>query len=339
MAGGETAVLVVGGGAIGGVIAALLEGTVGRVVVLDPAAEHVARMRDPGLRVGLDGGERVVRVVRLDARARAQELDEDFDLALVTVKAAHLEAALTPLAAAGVARAYVSLGNGLVHDRIGALVGEDRLIVGVVEWGATNLGPGRVARTSPGGFVVGEPDGRVRDRTRLLAGVLAAVGPVKMSENAVGTVWSKLLVNSTMSALGAASGLLTGEVLADADGRRAAVGLWREGCAVAAASGVRLEPVWGEDPVALVAGDDAGARLQRTFAPVAGTKASMLQDLERGARPEVAVINGAVAARAGELGVPAPLNARVAEIIEAIARGERAGGRDVFVTIARRRET
>ena len=324
----RASVLVVGGGAIGGVTSAMVAGTVERLVVIDAATEHVARMRDPGLWVGLPGGD---RVVQLDAATDAQALRgaAPFDFALVTVKAVHLEAALTPLA--GIADVFVSLGNGLIHERIGDLVGTDRLIVGVVEWGATNLGPGRVARTSDGGFVVGEPDGRTRGRTRRLAEVLAAVGPVVVSENVVGTVWSKLLVNSTLSALGAASGRLTGEVLADPAGRRAAVALWREGCAVAAALGVRLAPVWHEDPVALVADDgSAGERMARTFAPVAATKASMLQDLERGVQPEVAVINGALAAAARRAGVPAPLNERMTELIEAIARGERQAGPDVF---------
>lgn len=321
-------VLVIGGGAIGGVTAALLAGRVGRVVVLDPAAEHVARMRDPGLHVVLDVGE---RTVRLDARASANELHGRFDLALLTVKAAHLEAALAPLVARDAADAYVSLGNGLVHDRIAPVVGPERLVVGVVDWGATNLGPGRVARTSGGGFVIGEPDGAIRPRTRLLAAALTAVGEVRLSDNVVGAVWSKLLVNSTMSALGAAAGMLTGEVLADPLGRRAALALWREGCATAAASGVRLEPVFGVDPGWLAGTED---RLERTFAAVAQTKASMLQDLERGVRPEVAVINGAVVARARETGVAVPLNERVTAIVEAVARGDRRSGRDALAELA-----
>ena len=48
----------------------------------------------------------------------------------------------------GLARAFVSLGNGLVQDRIAAIVGEENLVVGTVEWGATNLGAGHLARTT-----------------------------------------------------------------------------------------------------------------------------------------------------------------------------------------------
>ena len=45
----DARVLVVGGGAIGGITAAKLAGEVRRVVVLDTNEEHVARLRDPGL--------------------------------------------------------------------------------------------------------------------------------------------------------------------------------------------------------------------------------------------------------------------------------------------------
>ena len=45
----DASVLVVGGGAIGGITAAKLAGEVRRVVVLDTNEDHVARLREPGL--------------------------------------------------------------------------------------------------------------------------------------------------------------------------------------------------------------------------------------------------------------------------------------------------
>jgi 2-dehydropantoate 2-reductase len=60
------------------------------------------------------------------------------------------------------------------------------------------------------------------------------------------------------------------------------------------------------------------------------TKASMLQDLERGAKTEVDVINGSVVERGKEHGIETPFNERVVEIMHAMERGERRPGRDVF---------
>src|SRR5215204_6711009 len=165
----EASVLVIGAGAIGGVTAAKMEGGVRRVSVLDANAEHVERMRDPGLLLDELGEE---RHVRLDAHADPSELEDPFDFALVTLKAPHLEAALGPLVERGLAETFVSLGNGLVQDRIAAIVGGESLIVGTVEWGATNLGAGHLAQTTRGPFVIGEPDGTTNERTRLLASAL-----------------------------------------------------------------------------------------------------------------------------------------------------------------------
>ena len=321
----DAEVLIVGGGAIGGVLASLLAGNVGRLVVLDPAVEHAGRMRDPGLRVESPDGE---RSVVLDARTGAADLDGSFDYALVTVKATALEPALAPLAAAGNVETFVSLGNGMVQDRVGALVGPERTMAGIIEWGATNLGPGHLRRTSVGPIVVGELDGSVRDRTTRFTRELAPLGQLELSTNLRGAVWTKLLVNSTFAALGAISGFVTGDIVADPDGRAAALSLWREGYDAARANGIELEPIFGaraEDLLAESVGRErAEDNMRAALEGAKGTKASMLQDLEAGRLTEVDVINGAVVAGGREAGVDTPVQERTVELVHAIERGDAA---------------
>ena len=328
----DASVLVVGAGAIGGVTAAKMVGGVRRVAVLDANTEHVARMRSPGLDVEVLGeGRRVA----LEAHADSADLEGPFDFALVTLKAPHLEAALEPLREGGLAETYVSLCNGLVQERIAGIVGAGNLVWGTVEWGSTNLGPGRLAQTTRAPFVIGEPDGETRDRTRLLAETLGTVEDVRLTENIRGQVWSKLLVNSSLSGLGAVSGLLYREVMEDPEGREVALSLWREGYDVGMAQGLTLEKVLGveADSLVLRAPEDRG-RVEEAIETAMGyagaTKASMLQDLERGLKTEVDVINGAVVDRGREYGVETPVNARVVELMHAMERGERRPGRDVF---------
>ncbi len=328
----DASVLVVGAGAIGGVIAAKLAGEAGRVSVLDADTEHVARMRDPGLTIDVLGEE---RRVELDAHAGPGELEGPFDFVLVTLKAPHLEEALRPLVELGISPTYVSLGNGLVQERIGEIVGEENLVWGTVEWGSTNLGPGRLAQTTSNPFVIGEPDGETRDRTRLLADTLRPVEDVRVTENIRGQVWTKLLVNSAFSGLGAVSGLLYREVMDDPEGREVALALWREGYEVGVAQGITLDEVLGVPAESLVVRDDgdragADAALEVAMGYAGPTKASMLQDLERGLKTEVDVINGAVVEKGGEYGVETPVNAGVVGLMQAMERGERKPGRDVF---------
>jgi 2-dehydropantoate 2-reductase len=328
----EASVLIVGAGAIGGVTAAKMEGGVRRVTVLEANEEHVEKMRDPGLLLDDLGKE---RRVRLDAHADPGGLEGPFDFALVTLKAPHLEAALGPLVERGLAKSFVSLGNGLVQDRIAEVVGGGNLIVGTVEWGATNLGAGHLARTTRAPFVIGEPDGETKDRTRLLADALGTVADVRITENISGQVWSKLLVNSAFSGLGAISGLLYREVVADPAGKDAALAVWREGYDVGVAQGITLDEVLGVPAESLVVrGTEDRQRADEALEVAMGyagaTKASMLQDLERGAKTEVDVINGGVVERGTEYGVETPFNERVVDIMHTMERGERRPGRDVF---------
>jgi 2-dehydropantoate 2-reductase len=320
----DGSVLVVGGGAIGGVAASLLAPHTSRLAVLDAHAEHVALMRDPGLRATIGGRD---RIVPLDAHESVRELEGPFEFALVTVKAPNIDAAVRPLVESGLVLTYVSLGNGLVQDRVAAVAGADRVLVGVVEYGATNHGPGHVERTSLGAITTGEPNRPIGGRSRRLAEVIAPVAEIHLTDNILGAVWSKLLVNCTFSAVGAVSGLTTGEAISDPDGTRAALTLWEEGYEVARAQGLELEQVFATDPSELVASvvgrEQATSTLLRLIEAVYDTKASMLQDLERGARTEVDVICGAVSAHGRATGVPTPANDFVVRAIHEIERGER----------------
>jgi 2-dehydropantoate 2-reductase len=329
-------VLVVGAGAIGGVTAARLARSGVDVAVLDASPEHVRLMCSPGLLYDELGDE---SHVPLDAVQQEDDLRGRFDFALVTLKAPHLESALTPLVKDDLVDTYVSLGNGLVQDDVERLVGADRLLVGTVEWGATNLGPGHVRQTTVAPFVIGEADGRTSERIERLAAVLEQAAEVRVSTAILGQVWSKLLVNSTFSGLGAVTGLLYGDIADDPVGREVAYRLWTEGYDVARAGGITLDEVLGIDPASLVVRDGSGrsdtdAALATMMSRVAATKASMLQDLERGALTEVDVINGGVASAAERLGRPSPLNTRVAQIVHACERGERVPNREALGELA-----
>ena len=316
----DASILVVGGGAIGGITAAkLAAGDAGRVVVLDTNEEHVARLRDPGLTIEEEGGE---STVPLEAVTSADELDGEFDFALIAVKSPFHRAALEPLAATGKVESFVSLGNGLIQDRMAEIVGEDRLLSCIVEWGGNNLGPGRVVRDTTAPMVVGELDGSERDRTRLLARCLEAGFEVRLTRNLRGQIWSKLLVNSTFTGLSAVSGLRYGGVAEHPDGREAAYAIWTEGVTVGEAEGLTLETVYHDvEPRLLVERDDAA--LDRLMAIAGNTKPSMLQDLEQGRATEVDVVNGGVAERGRAHSIPTPFNDRVVELVHLMEQGDR----------------
>jgi 2-dehydropantoate 2-reductase len=302
-------ILVVGGGAIGGVTAAQMQCD---AVVLDANVEHVARLRDPGLVYEQEG---VAHTVVLNAVSGVDEVDGDFDFALIAVKSPLHQEVLEPLVARGGIDTFVSLGNGLIQDRIEKIVGKGNLLACVVEWGGSNVGPGRLVRDSLGGFMIGELDGSDSERLRVLARCLETVGHVRITHNVRGMIWSKLLINSTFTGLSAVSGLRYGGVAEQ--GRDAVFALWAEGVAVADAQRLELELIH-VDPHRF---DDAA--LAEYMREGGNVRPSMLQDLEAGRATEVDVVNGGVALRGRELGVPTPCNDRVVELVHSMERGER----------------
>lgn len=328
-------ILVIGAGAIGGVAAAYLSRAGLDVTALDADAEHAALLRNPGLNLEeIHGGTAVVPIHTVSA---VTELSGRFDFALVTVKSTAIRAALTPLVAENLVDTYVSLGNGLVQDVVASVVGRDRMLIGLIEWGATNLGPGHLKQTTDAPIVIGEPDGDLSTRLRRLHDVLSKVaGGSAMSTNIGGQVWTKLVLNSTFSGLSAVAGCLYQDVVDHPVGREIALRLWSEGFDIGSALGVDFGEVFGVAAAELVIDHgraQADAALDRLMVRAGATKASMLQDLERSRRTEVDVINGGIVDAARKVNRDAPLNAAVTRIIHQHESGRTRPSLDAFTSL------
>ena len=305
-----TRILVVGAGAIGGITAAKMDAD---VTVLDANADHVAALRDPGLVWEEEGAE---HTQRLDAVTSVDELDGEFDFALIAVKSPLHHVALPPLVERGGIGAFVSLGNGLIQDRMEGIVGQGNLLACIVEWGGSNVGPGRLVRDSLGGYMVGELDGSDSSRAHELAKALEPIGRTRVTGNVRGMIWSKLLINSTFTGMSAVSGLRYGGAAEEAP--KTVFALWAEGVKVGDAQDLELVPIHDVAPHDF---DEAG--LAAMMEHMSNVRPSMLQDLDAGRDTEVDVVNGGVAGKGRELGIPTPCNDRVVEIVHSIERGER----------------
>ncbi len=266
--------------------------------------------------------------------------DKAYDFILLATQPPQVEAAAEAsaefLAPKG---AMVVFQNGLCEERVAPYVGTERVIGGVISWGASMLEPGRFMRTSRGGFVLGTLSGPVDDRCRRLGACLAQIGPVSTTANLRGARWSKLALNCAISTLGTVGGDRAGPLLMRSFVRRMGLEVMSEAVRVARAEQVQLERIAGTvdlERLALTDREVAGRapiHLAAKHAVVLAAglryrnlRSSMLRAIERGRPPAVDFLNGEIVRRAEDHGFSVPVNALLQRTVHRIAAGEMASG-------------
>lgn len=337
-------IAIVGAGALGGYVGGTLAHHGHDVTLVDPWPEHVEAIRARGLELdGVTPQERftVSRARALHLTELQAEARRPFDLAMVSVKSydtAWATMLIRPYLAAG--GYVVSLQNCLNEETIAGVVGWGRTVGVIASLISVDLyEPARIRRTvAKGGdkhtvFRVGEPHGRITPRVEELVALLRLVDSAKPTANLWGERWTKLVQNGMGNGVTAATGLTSEACLSDPAIRRFQVRLAGEAVRVGEALGFQLEPLKGVAPAryAQAAAGDAGALAEVEAAivpkgaanPRAGIqRPSMAQDILKGRRTEIDAMNGFIAAKGAEAGIPAPSHATLTAIVTRIERGE-----------------
>jgi 2-dehydropantoate 2-reductase len=282
------------------------------VWLINRNAVQVEAMNSRGLMLR-DGG--VDRSVPVRAATTAQGVDgRVVDLVIVLVKSFHTaEAMQAATSLLGPETAVLSLQNGLGHeDILAGIVGRQRVLAGKTYAGGTQLAPGHVIAGTRGKLtLMGELDGGLSDRVQRIAGLFNQAGlDTAVSENIMGTIWDKLLVNVATGALSGITRLPYGLLYQVPEVEACAVAAVAEAMAVAKASGIQLSIAEPVDAWRM-----ASAGLPFEF------KASLLQSLEKGSVTEIDYINGAVIRQGAKCGVPTPVNQALVACVKGIERG------------------
>jgi 2-dehydropantoate 2-reductase len=331
-------ILVMGAGGIGGIVAATLTevGSAVTAVSTNPAIR--AAVDDLGYRLLDDGEERAIR------GQIAGSPEGTYDLCILATQPPNVEeAALTARPHLADDAQVVVLQNGLCEERIAALVGAERVIGGIVAWGASMPTPGRYERTAHGGFALGRLSGQLDDDIRRVGELLEAIGPVTLTQNLRGARWSKLALNCAVSALGTIAGERLGPLVRVRRYRRLALEIMTEAVAVAVAEGVQLEKVAGTLDLAWVALSETDKVATASVALTAKhalllavglryrrLRSSMLAAIERKRPPAIDFLNGEVVSRGHKHAIPTPINTRIVETVWAIASGKLASSRETL---------
>jgi 2-dehydropantoate 2-reductase len=325
----KSTITVIGAGAIGGVTAAYLSKAGHDVKIVCKHQDTADLAASRGLHLFGVRGESYVPVKSV---REIGDLSGTKDLVLLAVKANDCVAAARELLPfLGPQSTVVSLQNGICEDALGDVLGRERVIGCVVGWGATMHGPAELEITSPGEFVIGNIDGKPDERLPLLRELLAGVVPTRISDNIMGELYSKLVINSCINSLGVITGETLGELLAREKVRRIFLEIMREAIAVADAMGIKVEPGGGGklDYYKFLGEGGAIADFKRHLTiRIIGFKyrrirSSSLQSIERGRLTEIDYLNGYICQRGREHAVPTPVNETVVSFIKAIESGNR----------------
>jgi 2-dehydropantoate 2-reductase len=297
-------IAMIGAGAMGSMFGARFAQAGAEVMLYDVDREHVAAIRGQGLRLDTPDGE---RRVPLSATTDASVIGPaDCAVVLVDSNATAAAAAVagSVLAPGGYA---LTLQNGIGNvEALTAALGPGRVIGGTTYNSAAKVAPGHVVHSNIGETTIGELDGGSSGRLTALAALFRSAGlPIATSDNVLGHIWMKFVLNAAINPVSALTGLRPGEIVRTAPARALLDHVLDEILAVIDAKGIRLP---GASPRDLVL-DHAWERYNRP---------SMLQHVESGRRTEIDSLNGALLAVAAEAGIACPFNTAVVLAIKAI---------------------
>lgn len=328
MFGKESRIAVIGAGAIGGISAGFMAEAGYNVEVVCKYQELADKIESSGLHILGEKGEHKVSI---PAVAKISELSEQKDVVFLATKATDMMAAANDLPPFLTdTSVVVSMQNGICEDALAEIFGRERTIACVVGWGATMHNLGELEMTSPGEFVIGNIDNKPDQRLPGLKEMLSTIVPVEISENIMGNQYSKLIVNSCISSLGAICGLYLGEMLSIKKIRNIFLEIMREAIAVADAMDIKVEVYAGKlDYYKILQGSGFFDNFKRhLLVRMIGfkyrkVKSSTLQSLERGKPTEIDYLNGYIAGSGRKLNVPTPVNDKVIQIVKDIEAGEK----------------
>ncbi len=298
-------IAIIGAGAMGCLYGAKLSASgENSVYLLDVWQEHVDEINMRGLQ--MEEADSMITYEHVKASSDAETVGV-VDLAIIFVKST-----LTKIATEsnkvvfGPNTVALTLQNGLGNiDLISQVIGSENIIAGTTAHGATMLGPGKMRHAGSGKTIIGEISGETSDRIKYISDTLNMAGmETEISDNVLGLVWDKLMVNVGINALTGITKLHNGELLNFTMVEELLEKAVLEAKAVAEAKGIKLGYA---DPV---------QHTKDVCVATAANKSSMLQDVLNQKKTEIDMINGAIVREGKTLGIATPVNLVLTNLIK-----------------------
>jgi len=223
------------------------------------------------------------------------------DVLWVTVKAPELETALKALAHPENVGAIIPLLNGI--DHLGLLrsrYGKEKVIAATIAVESERVAPAHIIHRSPFANLNVSTAGQF-----LLGDTVAQLQQLgfncRFIDHEPTLMWGKLVFLAAFALTTTAGDRTTGQVLGDPAWRELGLSCIREGSAVAAAEGAKL---------------DIENMIAATMKMPAAMRSSMQKDVEQGKMPELDAIAGPILRAARRHGLPIPATTKLVAAVE-----------------------
>jgi len=289
-----------GAGAVGCYYGAML-GRAGHQVTLIARPQHAEAVQRSGLRLQTN---QLDEFIKLNSSTEADAV-RGAQLVLFSVKSTDTEAAGKAMAPHLERNAaIVTLQNGVDNaERLAATLGRE-VIPAVVYVAVEMAGPGHVRHHGRGELVIG----RSAASEAIVAAFADAGVKVDISDNVIGALWAKLIVNCAYNALSAITQLPYGRLVQNAGVPEVMRDVVDECLALARASGVTVP-------------GDMHETVRRIAQTMPAQFSSTAQDLARKKKTEIEHLNGFVVRKGEALGVPTPVNRTLLALVQTLEGG------------------
>jgi len=290
---------VIGAGAVGCYFGGILA-RAGHDVTLIGRPHHMSAIQQYGLLLTTQTFE---EYIKLHASAELAAI-HDADVILFCVKSTDTIATATQAKPYLSTNAVIlSLQNGVENAELLRSVLPHQVIPVVVYVATEMVGDGHVKHNGRGELVIGSSSA-----SELIASVLTAAAiPTQVSDNVIGALWAKLIVNCAYNALSAITQLPYGQLVQQEGVLRMMEELVVECLAVASAAGV-------------VVPGDSRENVKQIARTMAEQTSSTAQDLARSKRSEIEFLNGYVNRQGILHHVPTPVNHALTSIVKMLEK-------------------
>jgi len=298
-------IVIVGPGAMGCLFAAFLSKSKEEIWLLDKNENNATKLNEIG--ISLEG---VSGTWQAKPRATANVHDiAKADLVLICVKSFHTKQAveqIKPLLQENTK--IMTLQNGIGNiEIIAESIGEDKVIGGITNEGATLIDTGRIRHAGHGETIIGTLDGKAPVEIRSIREVFNRIGlQTKISRDIKGLVWSKLIINVGINALTAITRLPNGRLMEFEGTKRTLRDAVTEATRIAKRKRIKL--IY----------DDPLAKVEAVCESTSSNISSMLQDVLRKKHTEIDFINGVIVRLGQELGIAVPTNRLLVDLVKTI---------------------